>query len=259
MEHQPSCLCCVAQTLFCFWVHPGPDLGPYAHATRCVCFSVTVKFRFKTYDGCCRSCLLCLAPDCHRSSVQDRRRWQGQDRAGCSGLLQLKHHARSPGACTLLLLSVCSMCCACLATTRPWLIRLLSRWHACSACYRTDSAMLGQHKVCPLCTAHQRAQGSMATCLCRPNTATILRYLTVLLPAAAKRGAQSKDCDLAVLRDELRACKAQAGAAAEEAAAKLAHQASAARARHDACMQEYTHSFSKQVRGLPAVLWCAAV
>ena len=59
-----------------------------------------------------------------------------------------------------------------------------------------------------------------------------------------------------MLRDELEACKAQAGAAAEEAAAKLAHQASAARARHNACMQEYTHSFSKQVRGLPVVLWC---
>ena len=118
--------------------------------------------------------------------------------------------------------------------------------------------MLKQHKVGPSCTVHQPAPASVS-CLCRFDAASTLRQLTLLLPPAAKRGAQSKDCELAVLRDELEACKVQAGAAAEEAAAKLAHQASAARARHDACMQEYTHSFSKQVRGLSVILRCAAV
>ena len=83
----------------------------------------------------------------------------------------------------------------------------------------------------------------------RPSTCSAWELHVSTMPCcnAAKRGSQSKDCELAIVKNELDACKAQAGAAAGEAAAKQAHQAAAARARHDACMQEYSRSFGKQV------------
>ena len=65
---------------------------------------------------------------------------------------------------------------------------------------------------------------------------------------AAKRDAQAKQCELAVLGDSLMQCQREATHALEQAKATLAQQLSALTDRHEACLRDYSHSFSKQVR-----------